>query len=69
MELDELKEWMRERRIVHAGLSARQRNLTVLAHAVALTFVFAAESDGDGRCIIEPLVACTHCGYCKSYGH
>ncbi|HET9266676.1 MAG TPA: hypothetical protein VFO31_00880 [Vicinamibacterales bacterium] len=25
--------------------------------------------DPDGRCIIEPGVACNHCGYCKSYGH
>ena len=25
--------------------------------------------DPDGRCIIEPSVACNHCGYCKSYGH
>jgi len=25
--------------------------------------------DPDGRCIIEPAVACNHCGYCKSYGH
>jgi hypothetical protein len=24
---------------------------------------------GDGSCIIEPTVACNHCGYCKSYGH
>jgi hypothetical protein len=24
---------------------------------------------GDGPCIIEPGVACNHCGYCKSYGH
>jgi hypothetical protein len=21
------------------------------------------------ECIIEPSVPCTHCGYCKSYGH
>ncbi len=27
-----------------------------------------AESD-DGVCIIEPAVACNHCGYCKSVGH
>ena len=20
-------------------------------------------------CVIEPAVACNHCGYCKSYGH
>ena len=25
--------------------------------------------DDDGRCIIEPSVACTHCGYCQSLGH
>jgi hypothetical protein len=29
---------------------------------------FAVPSGGDA-CIIEPSVACTHCGYCKSYGH
>lgn len=26
-------------------------------------------ADSDGPCIIEPAVACNHCGYCKSYGH
>ena len=25
--------------------------------------------DPEGRCMIEPGVACNHCGYCKSYGH
>ena len=25
--------------------------------------------DSDTACIIEPSVTCTHCGYCKSYGH
>ena len=25
--------------------------------------------DPDGRCMIEPGVACNRCGYCKSYGH
>ena len=25
--------------------------------------------DPDGRCVIEPAVACTHCGYCQSMGH
>lgn len=28
-----------------------------------------AGSDTDGPCLIEPGVACNHCGYCKSYGH
>ena len=25
--------------------------------------------DLDGRCLIEPAVTCTHCGYCQSMGH
>jgi hypothetical protein len=24
---------------------------------------------GTDACIIEPSVPCTHCGYCRSYGH
>jgi hypothetical protein len=24
---------------------------------------------GDGPCLIEPAVPCTHCGFCQSYGH
>lgn len=31
--------------------------------------MFAIESTTDGVCIIEPSVACNHCGYCKSMGH
>jgi len=23
----------------------------------------------DGACVIEPAIACDHCGYCKSHGH
>ena len=23
----------------------------------------------DGRCVIEPSVECTGCGYCRSHGH
>ena len=29
---------------------------------------FALPALGDS-CIIEPAVACNHCGFCKSYGH
>jgi hypothetical protein len=24
---------------------------------------------GDVMCLIEPAVACTHCGYCECHGH
>lgn len=30
---------------------------------------FALSPAPDGRCFIEPAVACNHCGYCQSYGH
>ena len=26
-------------------------------------------SAGDGPCLIEPAVACNHCGFCRSFGH
>ena len=25
--------------------------------------------ESDGPCLIEPTVACNHCGYCQSHGH
>jgi hypothetical protein len=25
--------------------------------------------DSGGACLIEPAVACNHCGYCQSHGH
>ena len=35
----------------------------------ALVALPAGADTGDGVCIIEPAVACNHCGYCKSVGH
>ena len=40
-----------------------------LMHASHALFMVPDGSDSDGPCIIEPAVMCTHCGYCKSYGH
>ena len=37
------------------------------AHASHLILV--VEDAGDGPCVIEPALPCTHCGYCKSLGH
>jgi hypothetical protein len=34
------------------------------SHAMYLTIVNTGEA-----CVIEPGVACTHCGYCKTHGH
>ena len=38
-------------------------------HASHQQFAVPRGADGDGPCLIEPTVPCTHCGYCKSYGH
>jgi hypothetical protein len=38
-------------------------------HASHSLIALPAGADGDGLCIIEPAVACNHCGYCKSLGH
>jgi hypothetical protein len=38
-------------------------------HASYGLLPLARGGDGDGACLIEPAVRCTHCGYCLSYGH
>jgi len=39
------------------------------SHASHGLLPLARGGDGDGACLIEPAVRCTHCGYCLSYGH
>jgi hypothetical protein len=50
----------------HTGLSGSSAPVT--GHSSHALFMLAP-GDPEGRCIIEPGVACNHCGYCKSYGH
>jgi predicted Zn-ribbon and HTH transcriptional regulator len=40
--------------------------LTVLTHASHFRYTLP---DSGGPCLIEPTVACNHCGYCQSHGH
>ena len=42
---------------------------TVPEHASHGRFVLPAGAETDGPCLIEPAVACNHCGYCQSLGH
>ena len=30
---------------------------------------YSSLPDSGGPCLIEPAVACNHCGYCQSHGH
>ena len=43
--------------------------LSFAAQASFVRLPLASGGDGDGMCIIEPAVRCTHCGYCQSFGH
>ena len=76
----ELRALVREAIARHlSGATGQARSAVTLPHAhpipPALThashglFLVPDGSDADGPCIIEPAVMCTHCGYCKSYGH
>jgi hypothetical protein len=49
-----------------AGPSRALAVATPRAHVSHALFLLA---DSDGPCLIEPAVACNHCGYCKSLGH
>jgi hypothetical protein len=31
--------------------------------------IYVTVTSGGDACVIEPGVACDHCGYCKSHGH
>jgi hypothetical protein len=39
------------------------------AHASHVQLRLTRGDDGDGACLVEPAVRCTHCGYCRSFGH
>ena len=75
MNEQELRAIVREAIARHAavtarGVSAGPASFSVLRqHASHAVFALPAGADADGPCIIEPAVACNHCGYCKSYGH
>jgi hypothetical protein len=38
-------------------------------HASHGLLALVGGGDSEGRCLIEPAVPCTHCGYCQSLGH
>jgi hypothetical protein len=40
-----------------------------MPHPSLRMFALPADEAAEGRCIIEPAVMCSHCGYCKSFGH
>ena len=55
----------------HLGPESRvpsPERMPVSTHASHM-IVRVTVGESDGSCVIEPAVACTHCGYCQSFGH
>ena len=50
-----------------AASAVRHPDSPWAAHASHALYVSLVNVDGS--CVIEPSVACDHCGYCKSHGH
>ena len=70
MNEDALRALVREAVARHLAPGARpqpdERPLAFSAHASHFRY---ALPESDGPCLIEPAVACTHCGFCQSHGH
>jgi hypothetical protein len=70
----QLRALVREAILRHVGGAPAGRVLqpspgVVRPHASHGMFLLPTGTDADGPCLIEPAVACNHCGYCKSIGH
>jgi hypothetical protein len=69
MHEDDLRALVREAVARHLGRPAEPHVVPAAArHPSHVIFALEAATD-DGSCVIEPSVRCTHCNYCKSYGH
>lgn len=71
----ELRAMVRDAVSRHTHTPTRSEQSSVLVveagrpHASHGLLALGPTGDPDGRCVIEPAVACTHCGYCQSMGH
>jgi hypothetical protein len=73
---DELRALVREAIARHLGPPAAAPAPTAAAatpgwraHPSFGKFLLPRGDDEGGPCLIEPSVACNHCGFCQSYGH
>jgi hypothetical protein len=70
MDEEALREMVREavarRFAVQAPGSDENAHVLLAAHMSHQRY---ALPDSGGACLIEPTVACNHCGYCQSHGH
>jgi hypothetical protein len=68
MNEDVLREMVKEAVVRRLGRSDETVALTALPIQHASHYRYALPPSG-GPCLIEPGVACNHCGYCESHGH
>jgi hypothetical protein len=71
MNEDVLREMIRESVARHLGLAPapeRHAPQPLPFHVHASHFRYNLPPSG-GPCLIEPVVSCSHCGYCESHGH
>ena len=71
MNEDVLRAMIRESIARHMGAAAAPERLApeplpFRAHASHFRYTLPASG---GPCLIEPVVTCSHCGYCESHGH
>ena len=71
MNEQELRALVRETVARHLNAPAARLNPSAGAgqHPSHARFLLRDRAETGGHCVIEPAVACTHCGYCKSYGN
>lgn len=50
----------------HGGTPGSNSPIPMMVHPSQYRYSLP---ESDGPCIIEPGVACNHCGYCQSHGH
>jgi hypothetical protein len=72
MNEDALREMVRQavaRRLASEGDVGRPHRQGVTDLTAHMSHARYALPDSGGQCLIEPAVACNHCGYCQSHGH
>lgn len=69
MREEELRALVRDAVARHLGRGPEPHVPAILPRHPSHFVLPLQPATGDGSCIIEPELPCTHCHYCKSLGH
>jgi hypothetical protein len=64
-----LRAMVRESIARHLGARPAPPGSVPVSFATDPSHARYALPESGGACLIEPAVACNHCGYCQSHGH